>query len=67
MDILATRQQRAYLAVGLLFVAVIGGLSLLTSINDPKINLIGGVTYLSALASSAITLLAVNVATYKHR
>lgn len=67
MDILATRQQRAYLAVGLLFVAVIGGLSLLTSINDPKINLIGGVAYLSALASSAITLLAVNVATYKHR
>ena len=69
MNVLATRQDRAYLAVGLLLVVVIGGLSLLTSINDPEaeINLIGAVAYLSAVASSAITLLAVNVATYKRR
>lgn len=65
MSILASRQQRAYLAVALLAVVVIGTLSLLTNPNDPEINLIGAVAYLSALASSAITLLAVNVATYR--
>jgi hypothetical protein len=67
MSILTTRQDRAYLAVALLIVVAIGGASLLNSLNDPEINLIGAVAYLSALASSAITLFAVNVATYNRR
>lgn len=65
MSILASRQQRAYLAVALLAVVAIGTLSLLTNPHDPEMNLIGAVAYLSALASSAITLLAVNVATHR--
>ena len=67
MDVLANRKDRANLAVALLLVVVIGGLSLVNSLNDPEINLIGAMAYLSALASSAITLFAVNVATYNRR
>lgn len=67
MNVLATRKDRANLALVLLSVAVIGGLNLLTNLNNPEINLIGVVAYLSALCAAAITLFAVNVATYKSR
>ena len=67
MNVLATRKDRANLAVCLLAVSVFGIVALLSNLDNPEINLIGGVAYLSAVASSAITLFAVNVATYRHR
>lgn len=67
MNVLATRKDRANLAVCLLAVSGFGVLAMLSNLSNPEINLIGGVAYLSALASSAITLFAVNMATYNLR
>ncbi len=63
MNLLATRRDRANLAVALLVVSAI----LASNLSEPGINLIGAIIYLSALVSSAITLFAVNIATYQRR